>query len=314
MAISEEAIIAVSETETVETGNGDIVVKEAFGGTPDGTLPTRQPSPEPQPVLPPEPQPLPSPDGEPETRFPASKGWMDSQEAKDFMPFLLGEMRRIKQPGACARNRNEAERALGQHKRLDNYVSKALREDWKGEIPIADLDRVRQQLEQNIEALERMLEAHHEMKRSRKQVRRHRRASDGCASIFPKQGHACPKCAAPLWEDDGGNPVCLACDNDGIRKEAATPHFEGLQYQISAFERALVGTLINAVVSGGRDLEELFKKLEKKYKLEDREVLAIRQILSDMGYPVFKDRARIGENEDPSDPDEPREWQSQYYA
>lgn len=108
--------------------------------------------------------------------------------------------------------------------------------------------------------------------------------------------------------------VCLACGQEGLKKEAATPHFEGLQYQISAFERALVGTLINATVSGGRNLEELFDKLEKKYKLDSREVLAVRQVLADMGYPVFKDRARIDEDEDPTDPDEPREWQTQYHA
>lgn len=305
MAMNEEAIIAVSETGIVAAEGDTIVVKEAFGEVPG-----------PGPVMPPAPEPMPAPSPEPQrprdeegpARVPATddrpRGWMDSQEAKDFMPFLVGELKRIKQPGACARSRNEAERALGQNKRLNSYVSKALREDWKSELPVADIDRLRQQLEQNEEALERMLEAHHEMRRNRKQVRRHRRASDGSA---------CPKCAAPLWED-GDELVCLACDAGGIRKEAATPHFEGLQYQISAFERALVGTLINAVVTGGRDLEELFRKLEKKYKLDDREVLALRQILADMGYPVFKDRARIGEDEDPTDPDEPREWQSQYYA
>jgi hypothetical protein len=294
MAMHEEAIIAVSETETVTVEGDTIVVKEAFDG-----MPTILPESAPQLA------PLP-PDEEPAAPVAENgpKGWIDSQEAKDFMPFLLGEMKRIKRPEICAGNRNEAERALGQYKKLNAYVSKALREDWKGEIPITELDRLRQQLEQNIDKLERLMESHHEQKRRRRQVGRRRRASDESM---------CPKCAAPLWEE-GDALVCLACDSSGLRKEAATPHFEGLQYQISAFERAVVGTLINAVVSGGRDLEELFKKLEKKYKLDDREVLAVRQILSDMGYPVFKDRARMGEDEDPTDPNEPREWQSQYYA
>jgi hypothetical protein len=301
MAMNEEAIIAVSESQTVETDNDTIVVKEAFGDSPvaDPTLPVRPPAPEPQPSTPSVPAP-----SFPEEEGRKEGGWLNSQEAKDFEPFLLGEIRRIKSPGACARNRNEAERALGQSKKLNAYISKALREDWAGDIPIESIDRMRQQLEQNIEAFERMLEAHQEMKRQRKQVRRHRRASDETA---------CQKCGAPLWED-GEDLVCLACGHEGLKKEAATPHFEGLQYQISAFERALVGTLINAVVSGGRDLEELFSKMEKKYKLNPREVLAVRQILADMGYPVFKDRARMGEDEDPTDPDEPREWQTQYNA
>lgn len=300
MAMSEEAIIAVSEDSSTVDGD-TIVVREAW------EMPRMDA--EPMPVNPQKPKPLPivMPPADiepPENVEGEPKGWLDSQNAKDFEPFLIGEMRRIKPPSACIRSRNEAERALGQYKKLNSYVSKALREDWGGEIPIEKIDQLRQQLEQNVEALERMLVAHQDMKKQRKQVRRHRRAADGST---------CPDCAAPLWEENG-SMVCLACDQTGLKKEAATPHFEGLQYQISAFERAVVGTLINAVVAGGRDLEELFAKLEKKYKLEAREVLAVRQILSDMGYPVFKDRARMGEDEDPTDPDEPREWQAQYHA
>lgn len=283
--MSEETIITVSDTHTTVVDGDTVVVKEAFGQ--ENTVQ--------------EPQ-APTVELPEETETQSRKSWLDSQDAKDFEPFLIGEMGRIKTPSACVGRRNEAERALGQNKKLNSYISRALQSDWDGHIPIGSIDKLRHQLEQNIEALTRMLDAHRDMKRQRKQVRRH--ASDGSA---------CPSCSAPLWEDENGK-VCLACDNMGLKKEAGTPHFEGMQYQISAFERAFVGTLINSVVSGGRDIEEMFKKLEKKYKIDDRERLAIQQILVDMGYPVFKDRANIGEDEDPRDPDKPREWQSQYYA
>lgn len=306
MAKNEETIIAVSDTHTVVAEGDTIVVKEAFGPVAE-PLPIQQPSPERQPVPPRSPEPMAPPEdvergARTENASDGPKSWIDSQDAKDFEPFLIGEMKRIKPPSACIGRRNEAERALGQNKKLDSYISRALQSDWDGKIPIDSIDRMRHQLEQNIEALSRMLDAHKEMKKQRRQVRR--RASDGST---------CHACSAPLWED-GTDKVCLACGQDGLKKEAGTPHFEGLQYQISAFERALTGTLINSVVAGGRDIEEMFDKLKKKYKLTPREELAIQQVMADMGYPVFKDRARIGEDQDPTDPDEPREWQTQYHA
>lgn len=280
MATNEEATILVSES------NNGAIVKEAFEG---------------------EQQSLPLPEEEEQTvRMPSvdkPKTWLDSQEAKDFMPFLVGEMKRIKAPNACVRSRNEAERALGQSKRLNNYISKALREDWADDLPITDVDKLRQLLEQNIEALERMLDAQARMRHERRQVGRRRRASDNSL---------CPKCAQPLWEEDG-DIVCVACDGT-MKKEAGTPFPSSLQVQLSAFEHAITGILINATISGGRNLEEVYKELKGKYKFTDREELALLQIMENKGYPVFKDRARIGENEDPTNPDKPREWQSQYYA
>lgn len=307
MTIHEETTIAVSETQTVIADNDTIVVKEAFGQLPESSehLPIQPPSPEKQPIMRKPPSAVPTEDVESKHRTDLAvspKNWLESQDAKDFEPFLVGEMKRIKPPSACIGRKNEIERSLGQAEKLNSYISKALRSDWSGDIPIESIDRLREQLEQNIDALNRMLEAHKEMKKQRRQVRR--RASDDSA---------CQACSAPLWEENG-KFICLSCEQKELKKEAGTPFFQGISTQISAFENAVTSMLINAVVSGGRDMEELYKKLKKKYDFSPREELAILQILSDKGYPIFKDRARLDENEDPTDPKEPREWQSQYYA
>jgi len=67
-------------------------------------------------------------------------------------------------------------------------------------------------------------------------------------------------------------------------------------------------------VSGGRNIEELYAAAKDKYKIDDREELAIFQILADMGYPTFKDRLRFGDDQDPRRTSDHGEWQSQYYA
>ncbi len=98
-------------------------------------------------------------------------------------------------------------------------------------------------------------------------------------------------------------------------KEANTPKHTGLQTIMSLFESAIVRSLINGVVSGGRNMEELFEIAKEKYDITDREELAIFQAITDLGYPTFKDRLRIGDkDQDVSDSENFGEWQSQYYS
>lgn len=72
-----------------------------------------------------------------------------------------------------------------------------------------------------------------------------------------------------------------------IKKVAAHPK---IQIFVSPFERAIAGIVINAVVSGGKPLEEVYDFLKEKYDLTDREELAIMQVIMDSGFPIFKDR------------------------
>jgi hypothetical protein len=73
--------------------------------------------------------------------------------------------------------------------------------------------------------------------------------------------------------------------------------------------------MINGVVSGGRNMDELWKEAKEKYEMNSREELEILQIMADMGYPEFRDRLRVGEKDgDPSREKGFGEWASNYYA
>jgi hypothetical protein len=168
---------------------------------------------------------------------------------------------------------------LGQYKKLDSDISKALHSDCDDEIDIKHVDGARQKLEQAIDQAETALENIIDLKNKKRKMRRH-------------------------GEEE----------NDMV-KEATAPRFEGIQINISAFERAVVGALINGVVSGGRNMEELYETAKKKYDFTEREELAIFQILSDFGYPTFKDRLTLGQKDtDPARAKEHGEWSSNYYA
>lgn len=88
---------------------------------------------------------------------------------------------------------------------------------------------------------------------------------------------------------------------DGLVKEAKTPN---LQVQIPLFISMMARICINSTISGGHDIEQVFKKLVKKYDITEREKAEIIQVLLDMNYPIGPlDRGLIGEIFDPTSSD-----------
>ena len=61
---------------------------------------------------------------------------------------------------------------------------------------------------------------------------------------------------------------------------------------------------INGMVSAGHDIEDLYARQVKFYKLSDREQAEVMQLLFDMGYPMRQDRGFMPDQEfDPGSSD-----------
>lgn len=73
-------------------------------------------------------------------------------------------------------------------------------------------------------------------------------------------------------------------DRQQLVKTASTP--SNIVYTIDPFLKAIAMICINAKVQGGKNIEEIYQILKAKYKLDDREDLAVLQILRDSGYPI----------------------------
>lgn len=76
----------------------------------------------------------------------------------------------------------------------------------------------------------------------------------------------------------------VAIIDSGFTK-TATKSSNFTQY-VDPFIFGLARTMINGKVSQGKNIEDLFEKLDKKYKLDDREKLQLYYLLNDMGYPI----------------------------
>jgi len=234
-----------------------------------------------------------------------TKDWETDGAHGQFTMYLKDQLTKV--PRHSGETVPGCERAKSFLRSLDNEISKAMKSDLGGDIDEHEIDGLRKGIEDMIDRLEKQLKKLSGTKRAAMDVK------------LVSEGH-CDKCnsTAPMWHDVSHDKlVCMSCDSSvmkeggsGLDKTAATPT---LNVYVSAFERAIVGTMINSKVSAGRNIEETYDKLKNKYNFSPREELAIQQLVSDYGYPVYKDRGLLNEPSDPASGDGV-DWLTNYQA
>jgi len=142
------------------------------------------------------------------------------------------------------------------------------------------------------------------------------KAASTCTCQVEKKAedNNCPTCKIQLWKAAEGIYECISCAEVFERpftKEAGTAK---LTLVMTPFERAITGTIVNSFVSQGKNPEETYAKLKKKYKFTDRDELSIQQVLADMGYPILKDRGHIGDESEQLNKGKGIEFATQYDA
>lgn len=229
------------------------------------------------------------------------KNWQEDKDPSMFIDYLKDKLTKI--PRHSGTTVPGCERAVAYLKDCDSQASKAMRVDYDACIDESQLDDIRKNIVQDIDRLENHIE------RLQKNA--------GAQSVrFISEGH-CNACDSnsPVWYNAASeSAVCMNCEveeqSDNIQKTAGTP---AVNVYMTPFERAVVGTIINSKVSGGRNIEETYEKLKNKYNFTPREELAFQQLIADHGYPVYKDRGLINEPTNPSSGDNV-EWLTNYYA
>lgn len=76
----------------------------------------------------------------------------------------------------------------------------------------------------------------------------------------------------------------VAAKRVGILKKASKA--ARFVYVVDPFLFAIARLCINAKVTNGKNIEDVFTKLAQKFNINERETFALRQIIRDMGYPI----------------------------
>jgi hypothetical protein len=218
--------------------------------------------------------------------------WADDKDHSKFMPYFEGKFHTV--PKHSGNTIPGCERAHSYCKDMQGELSKAMRSDLEGKIDEGWADEKYRQLNDHIERLEKQI------KKLQTNTSTKNRVFASPEVRLVAEGK-CDRCEGdvPTWHDvENDRVVCLKCNavvgSDGLEKIANTPV---INVMITPFQRAFIATLINGACSGGKNIEELWEKMEKKYKLDDKERLGLIQLLADYGYPLILDRAKIDEND-----------------
>lgn len=194
--------------------------------------------------------------------------YVNDGDLSKFMEYITSEYP-SKIPPHDGRTTVGCEKAISFLDKLNSQISRAVQEDVESLLDLEKLEEIRGSivrdvitLKDHLNSLKKKLKDQHSKKASNK---------------------------PPMWVDSFGKKVELT-------KEAATP--SNVVISITPFERAISGMMINAHVSAGKPMAEVYEALKEKYDLTDREELAILQICMDSGFPLFKDRGTVSGKDD----------------
>jgi hypothetical protein len=168
------------------------------------------------------------------------------------------------------------ERAVAYLERLDNEVSKAMRLDLDGELDANQIEKVRAIIDNGIERLNDRLD---KVKTSKKKTRKKK------SEVI----------------------------HEGLVKEAQKiTGVQGVFVTVPLLISRIARVCINGMVSAGHDIEDLYARQVKYYKLSTREQAEVQQLLSDMGYAVRQDRGFMPDEDFDVSSSDNMDWAANY--
>lgn len=214
--------------------------------------------------------------------------YKDDGDLTKFMAYIM-EAYPAKIPQHDGKSTLGCERAISYLDALDGEISRAIRDDKQNVLDIGSLEDIRVRIMKDVIVLK-----DHLGKLKAKFKEEHKKKAE--------------ESEPPVWKTASGADVSF----ESLVKEATTP--SKMMIAVSAFERAIVGILINAHVSAGHPLDEVFKFLCEKYDLTDREQLAVLQVCMDSGFHIFKDRGSMPPSGDDEDMHDGVDFVKNYFA
>lgn len=167
------------------------------------------------------------------------------------------------------------ERAISYLDKLDNEISKAMRLDLDGELDANKVEEVRSKIDEGVSRLQDRIDKVRSSKKPKKKKR---------AEMDPSL----------------------------IKEAQKITGVQGVFVTVSLLTSRIARVCINGMISAGHDIEDIYAKQVKKYKLSEREQAEVRQLLEDMGYALRQDRGFFPDDDvDPASSDN-IDWQANY--
>jgi hypothetical protein len=169
-----------------------------------------------------------------------------------FPKFLMKMLSAV--PRHSGRDIVGVERAIAYMQFLEKEISKAVKMDIHGALPIDELERAKENIFEGVERLQDRLE---KLMKSK----------------YPKR--------------KGPGTKKKSEEDPSLVKNAKAGKFI---VSVPLFISAVARTCINSMVSAGKDIEDCFEQISKEYELTKREQAEVMQLLADMNFPMRRPR------------------------
>ena len=180
-----------------------------------------------------------------------SKWDWESKGAHGFVAWVKERLEDV--PKHSGKDVAGIDRAIAYLEKLDAEISKAMRSDLDGDLDADKVEEVRLKIEDGIDRLGDRIDSLKKVKKVRKKTSE-------------------------------------VINGELLKSAQRTPSIKGIVVTVPLLISHVARVIINGMVSGGHDAEDMFSKLSKKYKLTDREKVEVVQLLEDMGMPIRRDR------------------------
>jgi ElaB/YqjD/DUF883 family membrane-anchored ribosome-binding protein len=167
------------------------------------------------------------------------------------------------------------ERAVSYMERLDNEISRAMRLDLDGELDANKIEAVRSQIDDGLSRLHDRLDKVKKHSKSRR-----KKKADADYSL--------------------------------VKEAQKITGVQGIYVTVPLLISRVARVCINGMVSAGHDIEDIYAKQVKKYKLSDREQAETMQLLADMGYPLRQDRGYMPDEDVDFASSDNMDWAANY--
>lgn len=233
------------------------------------------------------------------------RDWEKDGDHSKFIDYMQEKITKI--PSHSGQTTVGCERAIAYLNKLNGEISKAIRSDEENKIRDEDAEEARDQIFKMIERLENALDKLTRKKQNKRAEimlgkRVFARINDGTdIQYFISVSDGSSETLLPVQlEEPTDKQVQAFVSGEGLKKEATKT--TKIQLFEDPFMHALSRILIESHVTHGKDVDEEFQFLAKKYKLTDRERLSLQEVLLQKGLPFNKDLARDGDGDyHPSD-------------
>lgn len=227
------------------------------------------------------------------------KDWENDGDHTKFISYITMKLNDI--PLHSGKTTVGCEKALAHLKRLDKELSRAIQSDEKNIIPEDMAEKLRDVIYDWVEKLEAARDKLMDKKYKKNKKNAFRVGKEVVARI--NDGEDIQYYVSVGNEDEETllrvalleptpEQVTKFVKSQSLTKEAAGA---GVVMVEDPFLHSLTRLLIQAHITQGKDMEEVYAHLKDKYDLKPREELCVHELLHQRGFPLIKDLGRIGE-------------------